>query len=101
MFAIKQGVKIIIFEEKFKIMFQELLIKVQDSSKSLSVIASNFYDNPSSKLKLIGVTGTNGKTTIVNILYQLFTMEAKVGMLSTIENKILDRTFPAKYTLMH
>tara|TARA_Y100000589_G_scaffold64306_1_gene55786 strand:+ start:820 stop:2265 length:1446 start_codon:yes stop_codon:yes gene_type:complete len=100
LFAIKQGVKIIIFEEKIQNYVPGITyVKVQDSSKSLSVIASNFYDNPSSKLKLIGVTGTNGKTTIVNILYQLFTMlGAKVGMLSTIENKILDRTFPAKYT---
>ncbi len=100
LFAIKQGVKIIIFEEKIQNYVPGITyVKVQDSSKSLSVIASNFYDNPSSKLKLIGVTGTNGKTTIVNILYQLFSMlGAKVGMLSTIENKILDRTFPAKYT---
>ena len=100
LFAIKQGVKIIIFEEKIQNYVPGITyVKVQDSSRSLSVIASNFYDNPSSKLKLIGVTGTNGKTTIVNILYQLFSMlGAKVGMLSTIENKILDRTFPAKYT---
>ena len=100
LFAIKQGVKIIIFEEKIQNYVPGITyVKVQDSSKSLSVIASNFYDNPSSKLKLIGVTGTNGKTTIVNILYQLFSMlGAKVGMLSTIENKILDRTFSAKYT---
>ena len=100
LFAIKQGVKIIIFEEKIQNYVPGITyVKVQDSSKSLSVIASNFYDNPSSKLKLIGVTGTNGKTTIVNILYQLFSMlGAKTGMLSTIENKILDRTFPAKYT---
>ena len=47
-------------------------VKVKKSSRALGVIASNFYDNPSEKIKLIGVTGTNGKTTIVSLLHQLF-----------------------------
>ena len=61
-------------------------IQVDDSNTSLAIIASNFYDNPSSKLKLIGVTGTNGKTTIASILYQLHKKAGfKVGLLSTVQ----------------
>jgi len=50
-------------------------VKVENSSKTLGLIASNFYDNPSKKLTLIGITGTNGKTTIASLLYTLFTSE--------------------------
>ena len=61
-------------------------IQVDDSNTSLAIIASNFYDNPSSKLKLIGVTGTNGKTTIAALLYQLYKKAGfKVGLLSTVQ----------------
>ena len=61
-------------------------IQVDDSNTSLAIIASNFYDNPSSKLKLIGVTGTNGKTTIASLLYQLHKKAGfKVGLLSTVQ----------------
>ena len=47
-------------------------VKVENSSKTLGIIASNFYDNPSKKLTLLGVTGTNGKTTIASLLHALF-----------------------------
>ena len=61
-------------------------IQVDDSNTSLAIIASNFYDNPSSKLRLIGVTGTNGKTTIASLLYQLYKKAGfKVGLLSTVQ----------------
>ena len=71
-------------------------IKVVNSYNALGVLAANFYKNPSEKLKLIGVTGTNGKTTTVNLLYQLFTvLKKKTGMLSTIENKILNEVIPS------
>ena len=64
-------------------------VQVEKSSIAMSVIASNYYDNPSQKIKLIGVTGTNGKTTIVTLLHQLFSgLGYATGMLSTIENKI-------------
>jgi len=64
-------------------------IKVDDSAQALGVVASNFYDNPSEKLKLIGVTGTNGKTTSVTLMYDLFRMLGyKVGLISTVVNKI-------------
>ena len=61
-------------------------IEVDDSNISLAIIASNFYDNPSSKLKLIGVTGTNGKTTVASLLYHLFKKAGyKAGLLSTVQ----------------
>lgn len=74
-------------------------IQTSSSSEALGIIASNYYDNPSSKLKLVGVTGTNGKTTVVTLLHKLFTMLGyHVGMLSTVENKIGDRVIPSTHT---
>ncbi len=64
-------------------------IKVSDASLSLGIIAGNFYDNPSEKIKLVGVTGTNGKTTTVTLLFNLFkNLGYKVGLLSTVKNQI-------------
>jgi len=64
-------------------------IRVENAAYSLALAAANFYEHPSQKLKLVGVTGTNGKTTIATLLHQLFTDNGfKVGLLSTIENKI-------------
>lgn len=72
---------------------------VDDSSKALGVMASNFYENPSKKLNLIGITGTNGKTTSVTLLYRLFrTMGYNVGLLSTVENIINDVVIPSTHT---
>jgi len=74
-------------------------IRVSDSSFCLALAASSFYNNPSSKLKLIGVTGTNGKTTIATLLYRLFTAAGfQCGLLSTIENKIGNTTVPSTHT---
>ena len=74
-------------------------IVVSDSSEALGYIASNLYDNPSEKLKIIGVTGTNGKTTIVTLLHNLFTdLGYGVGMLSTIQNKINNQIIEATHT---
>jgi len=64
-------------------------VKVKNSGEALGIMASNFYDNPSSKLKLIGVTGTNGKTTTVTLLHQLFSkLGHPAGLISTVVNKI-------------
>ena len=74
-------------------------VKVADSNIALAVIASNYYGNPSSKLKLIGVTGTNGKTTIATLLYQLFKNAGfKVGLLSTVKILVDDKTFKTSHT---
>ena len=74
-------------------------IVVASSSQALGIMAANFYDDPSKKIKLIAVTGTNGKTTIVHLLYHMATkLGYKVGMLSTICNTILDKTYSASHT---
>lgn len=74
-------------------------IQVEDAAQTLGLAASNFYGNPSSQLKLVGVTGTNGKTTVVTLLYKLF-MELgfNVGLLSTVQNQINDRIIEATHT---
>jgi UDP-N-acetylmuramoyl-L-alanyl-D-glutamate--2,6-diaminopimelate ligase len=74
-------------------------VRVNDSSLALSVIASNYYNNPSEKLKLVGVTGTNGKTTIATLLFQLFReLGYGVGLLSTVKNQVNDRLIAATHT---
>ena len=74
-------------------------VKVDDSAKALGIIASNYFDNPSEKLQLVGVTGTNGKSTVVTLLYRLFTrMGFKTGLLSTIGNIIGNNNIPATHT---
>ncbi len=74
-------------------------IQVSDSSEALGIMASNFYGNPSEQLKLIGITGTNGKTTTVTLLHDLFSkMGYKVGLLSTVENKIGNKVIPSTHT---
>src|SRR3990172_8233009 len=69
-------------------------IKVKNSSAALGYIASNFYDTPSARIKLVGVTGTNGKTTSVTLLFNLFkTLGYKAGLLSTVINRIDNEEF--------
>ncbi len=74
-------------------------VMVPNAGHSLGVVAANFYDHPSESLKLIGVTGTNGKTTSVTLLYNLFRMLGyKVGLLSTVVNKIHNTEIEATHT---
>lgn len=74
-------------------------VQVKDSKKALAIIAANYYDNPSQHLQLIGVTGTNGKTTISSLLYQLYLRAGyKVGLISTIEIKVNETTYPTALT---
>jgi UDP-N-acetylmuramoyl-L-alanyl-D-glutamate--2,6-diaminopimelate ligase len=98
--AISIGATTIICEE-LPIRLEENItfIQVEDSSKTLAIIASNFYDNPSSKLKLIGVTGTNGKTTVASLLYQLLKKSGyKTGLLSTVQILVDTTVFNATHT---
>ena len=96
----EKGVKVIVLEEFPEVINKELTyVKVADSAKALGIIASNFYDNPSAKLKLVGVTGTNGKTTVATLLYKLFReLGYKVGLISTVENQINDKIIPSTHT---
>lgn len=74
-------------------------VKVTDSSVALAHIASNFFGNPSEHLTLVGVTGTNGKTTTATLLYQLFRkLNYSVGLLSTVQNCINEQVIPATHT---
>ena len=75
------------------------IIKVNNSSQALGQVASNFYDQPSTHLKIVGVTGTNGKTTIATLLFNLFrALGYKVGLISTVCNKIEDQEIPTTHT---
>jgi len=72
---------------------------VANSAIALGIVSANFYDNPSAKLKLVGVTGTNGKTTIATLLYQLFRdLGYKCGLLSTVENQVNGQVIPSTHT---
>ncbi|MBK0380717.1 UDP-N-acetylmuramoyl-L-alanyl-D-glutamate--2,6-diaminopimelate ligase [Mucilaginibacter segetis] len=98
--AVKDGAVAVICEELPAHVTGEVdFLMVADSAKALGIIAANFYENPSSNLKLVGVTGTNGKTTIATLLYKLFRdMGYKCGLLSTVENQINGRVIAATHT---
>lgn len=98
--AIELGATVIVCEKLPEAVSDKAtFVNVKSSSKALGIIASNFYDNPSEKLKLVGVTGTNGKTTVATLLFKLFSsLDYKVGLLSTVVNKIVDKDIPATHT---
>ena len=98
--SIVKGAKSVLVEEiPEKIIEDICYVQVDSSSFSMSVVASNYYDNPSSQIKLVGITGTNGKTTIVTLLHQLFSdLGYPTGMLSTIENKIGIKSIKSTHT---
>lgn len=74
-------------------------LRVKNSAEALGIVASNFYDQPSEKMKLVGVTGTNGKTTTVTLLFKLFRdLGHKAGLISTVQNQINDEVLPTNYT---
>ena len=74
-------------------------IKVKDSNEALAFLAANYYENPSENIRLVGVTGTNGKTTIASLLYQLFKKAGyKVGLLSTVKIMVDEQEFIATHT---
>lgn len=98
--AINQGAVAIVCEE-----FPELIVngvtyvKVKNANEALAFLATNYYDNPSAKLNLVGITGTNGKTTIASLLYQLFKRAGyKVGLLSTVKILVHNDEFKATHT---
>jgi len=98
--AIQNGATAVLCEKLPKI-FQDSIsyIQVSDSAAALGIAAANFYDNPSQKLKLIGITGTNGKTTTATLLFNLFSsLGYQSGLLSTILYQIGNESFPATHT---
>jgi UDP-N-acetylmuramoyl-L-alanyl-D-glutamate--2,6-diaminopimelate ligase len=97
--AIEKGAVAIVCQEEIKPIEGVTIAQSHDSSRALAIIASNYYGNPSSKLKLVGVTGTNGKTSTVTLLYNLFTtLGYNAGLLSTILNKVKDEVISATHT---
>ena len=98
--AIKNGAAVIVCETLPAILLSKITYcQVKDSKKATGLLAAKFFDHPSKKLSLVGVTGTNGKTTTVTLLYKLFSeMGYKTGLISTIENKIGQATIPATHT---
>lgn len=98
--AIAQGCRAVVCETfPENIDEQVCYIKVADSSVALGQLADAFYGHPSRKLKLVGITGTNGKTTTVTLLHRLFMLAGhKAGLLSTIVNRIGDQEVPATHT---
>ncbi|OEK07391.1 UDP-N-acetylmuramoyl-L-alanyl-D-glutamate--2,6-diaminopimelate ligase [Flavivirga aquatica] len=98
--AIKNGANSIVCEAFPENIIEGITyIEVDNSNRALAIIASNFYQVPSSNLKLVGVTGTNGKTTIASLLYQLFKKAGyKVGLLSTVKVMVDDTEYKATHT---
>ncbi len=98
--AVTAGAKVIICETlPTEIASSVTFVKVPNSAEALGQVAANFYDHPSDGIKLVGITGTNGKTTTATLLHDLFTkMGYKVGLLSTVENKIGEKVLPSEFT---
>ncbi len=98
--AIALGATVIVCEQFPETIVQGITyVQVNDTNEALAYLSANFYDNPSEKIKLVGVTGTNGKTTIASLLYQLFKKAGyKVGLLSTVKIMVDTEEFKATHT---
>ncbi|MFZ1260790.1 MAG: Mur ligase family protein, partial [Chitinophagaceae bacterium] len=99
--AIENGAVVIVYEESGLPTPDSRLtyVQVENSGSAAAYMANNFFGRPSEKIKLVGVTGTNGKTTIATLLFKLFTrLGYKCGLLSTVENQIGLTVVPATHT---
>jgi UDP-N-acetylmuramoyl-L-alanyl-D-glutamate--2,6-diaminopimelate ligase len=98
--SITLGANVIVCEQFPETIVQGITyVQVNDTNEALAYLSANFYDNPSEKIKLVGVTGTNGKTTIASLLYQLFKKAGyKVGLLSTVKIMVDTEEFKATHT---
>ena len=98
--AIEKGAAVIICEQFPADLIEDITyVQVENSAAAAGYMAHNFFGQPTEKLKLVGVTGTNGKTTIATLLYKLFTaLGYKCGLLSTVENHIGETILPATHT---
>lgn len=98
--AVKQGAAVVVCEEFPKKMKEAVSwIQVENSAEAAGYIAHQFFGSPSEKLKLVGVTGTNGKTTIATLLFKLFTLlDHRCGLISTVQNQVGDKIIPATHT---
>ena len=98
--AIEAGASVIVCEELPHLKAEDVVyIQVDNSAVAAAIIAHSFFQNPSEKIKLVGVTGTNGKTTIATLLYKLFTaLGYNCGLISTVENRVGEKVLPATHT---
>ncbi len=98
--AISQGVAVVVCNKlPIELVGTVTYVVVLNSSKAMAIMASNYYENPSENLKLIGVTGTNGKTTIATLLYELFKNTGyKVGLISTLKIMVGSKQYPTTHT---
>lgn len=97
--VIESGCRVVVAEDHREVPENVTLIITDNSQKALAQMAGNFYDEPSRKLKLVGVTGTNGKTTTTTLLFNLYTkLGFHCGLLSTVVNRIGDREIPSTHT---
>lgn len=98
--AVEKGAKVIVCEvlpENFNP--ESTYIKVKDSSKTLGQLASNYYGNPSEQLTLVGITGTNGKTSVSTLLFDVFTaLGFRCALISTVEYRIAGEVIPSTHT---
>ena len=97
--AYDQGCRIFVVQEKVELPEDATIILVPNTSEALGLMACNYYGNPSKKIKLIGITGTNGKTTTTTLLFNLFmNLGYKAGLISTVVNKIGNEVIPSTHT---
>jgi UDP-N-acetylmuramoyl-L-alanyl-D-glutamate--2,6-diaminopimelate ligase len=97
--AVNTGASVIVCEVLPLLLINATFIQVKNAYEAAAYIAHNFYDEPSKKLKLVGVTGTNGKTTIATLLFKLFSaLHYKCGLISTVQNQIANEIIPATHT---
>ncbi len=98
--VLEQGCKVIVSEKEVKTDLEDVtIVIVENSSSALAELAANFYGNPSKEIKLVGITGTNGKTTTATLSHDLFTkLGYKCGLLSTVVNKIGTEAIPSTHT---
>ena len=98
--AVGKGAKVIVCEVLPENFNPEITyVKVKDSSKTLGQLASNFYGNPSEQLTLVGITGTNGKTSVSTLLFDVFTaLGFKCALISTVEYRIAGEVIPSTHT---
>lgn len=98
--TIDKGAKVIVCEKAPKNLPKGItVVQTDNSAEALGIIASNFYGRPSENIKLVGITGTNGKTTCATLLFELFqNLGYSVGLLSTVENKINHKVLDTSFT---
>lgn len=97
--AIKRGANVIVIDRDVEITGNITVIKVKNCRKAMAKISSNYYGNPTSRLFLIGVTGTNGKTSVTYMIKSILeSQNNKVGLIGTIQNMIGNKVFPSEHT---